>query len=346
LEPGDLLFFDLETTGLSGGSGTLAFLAALGRLVPSGKTFRLRLRIDQYLLLDYPGENDFLEALLGELGSPAPSGRLPLVVSYNGKSFDAQILRTRCLMNGLAPPAFAHIDLLHPARRLWKRLLPNCSQGEIETRVLGLDRTGDVPGALAPEIWFSFLKSGDAGALGGIADHNVRDIRGLASLFVLFTHIAREPLKTRERFLYDAEKLALRWRDLSGRKGLPWDEGERALGAALIRAAADRGYPQAAFAAALDCLNRGSFEEGRRRLRELAGPDWPGERAGPCPEFSRSGELRAAAYRALAIDAEWRLKDREGALRYVEAALEGGEIRDRLKRDLFRRRQRLSIGNL
>jgi uncharacterized protein YprB with RNaseH-like and TPR domain len=336
LEPGDLLFFDLETTGLSGGAGTVAFLAAFGRW--SGRAFR----IDQYLLLDYPGENDFLEALLGELQKTS-SGRVSPVVTYNGKSFDAQILKTRCLINGMAPPAFTHIDLLHPARRLWKRLLPNCSQGEIEARILGLDRTGDLPGALAPEIWFSFLKSGEAGDLERIADHNIRDIRGLASLFTLLTRIAREPLKTREHFLYDTEKLALRWREISGRKDLPWEERERGLGAALIEAAADQGHPQAAFVAALDCLNRGRFEEGRRRLRELTGPDWPGARAGPYPVFPCSGELRAAACRALAIDAEWRLKDREGALRYVEAALEEKEIRETLKRDLFRRRQRLSI---
>jgi uncharacterized protein YprB with RNaseH-like and TPR domain len=344
LKSGDLLFFDLETTGLSGGSGTAAFLAAFGRLASPGGTLRT-LRIDQYLLLDYPGESDFLDALVEELGKPlSPAGGTSPVVTYNGKSFDAQILKTRCLMNGTAPPVFTHIDLLHPARRLWKRLLPNCSQGEIERAVLGLDRSGDVPGALAPEIWFSFLKTGDAGALEGIADHNLRDIRGLASLFILFTQIAREPLETLERFQYDLEKLALRWRETGGRKDLPWKEEERALGSALVKTAADRGCPQAAFAAALDCFNRGCFDEGRLRLRELAGPDWPAEgRSGPGPIFPPSGELRAAAYRALAIDAEWRLRDRRGALKYVEAALDMGEIRESLKRDLFRRRQRLSI---
>jgi uncharacterized protein YprB with RNaseH-like and TPR domain len=341
LRSGDLLFFDLETTGLSGGSGTTAFLAAFGRLAPPGGT----LRIDQYLLLDYPGESDFLDALTGELRKPpSPAGGASPVVSYNGKSFDAQILKTRCLMNGTAPPVFAHIDLLHPARRLWKRLLPNCSQGEIETSVLGLDRSGDVPGALAPEIWFSFLKSGDAGALEGIANHNLRDIRGLASLFVLFTRIAREPLETLEDFQYDLERLALRWRKTSGQRDLPWGAEERALGSVLVKTAADRGCPQAAFAAALDCLNRGCSEEGRLMLRELAGPDWPaGRRAGPGPVFPPSGELRAAACRALAVDAEWRLRDRRGALKYTEAALEAGEIRESLKKDLFRRRQRLSI---
>jgi hypothetical protein len=143
--------------------------------------------------------------------------------------------------------------------------------------------------------------------------------------------------------LYDTEKLALRWREISGRKDLPWEEGERAAGTLLVEAAADRGHPQAAFVAALDCLSRGRLDEGRRRLRELTRPGWPGDRAGSCPVFPCSGELRAAAYRALAIDAEWRLRDREGALRYVEAALEIGEIRERLKKDLARRRQRLSI---
>ncbi|MDR0388096.1 MAG: ribonuclease H-like domain-containing protein, partial [Treponema sp.] len=60
--PGDLLFFDLETTGLSSGAGTVAFLAAFGRMVPGNPN----LEVTQYLLLDYPGEDDFLEAALAE----------------------------------------------------------------------------------------------------------------------------------------------------------------------------------------------------------------------------------------------------------------------------------------
>jgi len=137
----DLLFFDLETTGLSTGAGTIAFLAAFGRLDSAGN-----LRITQYLLLDYPGENDFIEVLLGEFNTGGKGAAT--IVSYNGKCFDSQILTTRCLMNGIVPPEYRHADLLHPSRRLWKRLLPDCSQSTIETGILGIDRTGDIPGAL------------------------------------------------------------------------------------------------------------------------------------------------------------------------------------------------------
>jgi hypothetical protein len=113
---GDLLFFDLETTGL-GGAGTVAFLAAFGRLiVPEGAPMEGRaggpwqLRVDQYLLLDFPGEDAFLEALLPEFGSPGFPGEReaenprPVVVSYNGKAFDTPLLRTRCLMKGIRAP--------------------------------------------------------------------------------------------------------------------------------------------------------------------------------------------------------------------------------------------------
>ena len=203
--PADLLFFDLETTGLSGGAGTVAFLAAFGRFSPQGK-----LVITQYLLLDYPGEPDFVEKVLSEFTSPHFPN--PIVVSYNGKCFDAQILKTRCLMNGLAPPEFLHADLLHPARRLWKGQFSDCSQATIEVSALGLDRSGDISGILAPEIWFSFLRSGENHDLLLVCEHNVKDIIGLAALFLGFHEIASEPFESRKKFCFDQEALALSWR--------------------------------------------------------------------------------------------------------------------------------------
>ena len=205
-QAGELLFFDLETTGLSGGAGTLAFLAAFGRFLGGAKGgVTGRLEITQYLLLDFSGEADFIEKVLKEFDGLAP------VLSYNGKCFDSQILKNRCLMNGFKTPENFNVDLLHPSRRLWKRMLPDCSQATIEVSVLGLDRTGDVSGAMAPEIWFSFLRTGENRELLSVCDHNVKDITGLAAIFLGLTEIAGEPLQSREKYNFDEENLAIFW---------------------------------------------------------------------------------------------------------------------------------------
>jgi uncharacterized protein YprB with RNaseH-like and TPR domain len=329
--PVDMVFFDLETTGLSGGAGTVAFLAAFGRFLPAPPeegAAPFRLRVDQYLLLDYPGEDDFLAALLPEF---AAGSRPPLVLTYNGKSFDTPLLRTRCIMMGRRPTVYAEGDLLHPARRLWKRVLPSCSQGEIETAVLGLDRTGDVGGALAPDIWFAFLKDADPGPLRGICDHNLRDIRGLAALFAALARIAREPLVARDRFRCDGEALALHWR-LSLLRGGAGDLGPGAPGTGreLLAAAAAEGRPRAALVLGLDLIRQGLAAEGRRQILSVA--------RGSC---GAEGPVRAAAYRALAVDAEWRQKKIGEALALVEEALLLEDAGEGQRRDLLRREERL-----
>jgi len=192
----DFLFFDLETTGLSGGAGTVAFLAAFGRV------FAGKLQITQYLLLDYPGENDFLEHVLTELRTENA-----VIVSYNGKCFDSQIIKTRCLMNRIKPPIYLHADLLHPARRLWKSIIQDCSQSSVEKNILGIDRIDDIPGSLAPEIWFEFLKTGATERLMGICDHNLTDIKGLAGILTAMISIAGDLFKT-DKFNYDIERIA------------------------------------------------------------------------------------------------------------------------------------------
>jgi uncharacterized protein YprB with RNaseH-like and TPR domain len=253
--PGDLLFFDLETTGLSSGAGTVAFLAAFGRFVPAAGNAPYRLLVTQYLLLDYPGENDFLEAALKEF-AVSGAGRPPLVVTYNGKTFDAQILKTRCLMNAIPPLDYLHADLLHPARRLWKRVLPSCSQASIETSVLGLDRSDDIPGSQAPDIWFDFLKTGRTEALYGICDHNVKDIYGLARLLSAMAEIARSPLAALEKYRCDAERLALRWwracreERLGAETPMGGDDFER--GKLLLDYAAEKGWKKAMLVRMMD----------------------------------------------------------------------------------------------
>jgi uncharacterized protein YprB with RNaseH-like and TPR domain len=371
LTPGQFLFFDLETTGLSGGAGTTAFLAAFGRFTVSDPVPKKQgsgagplekgegtLEVTQFLLLDYPGEPDFLQAVLAEAGSCFADSPEPVfLTTYNGKAFDTQILKTRCLLNGLAVPPLLQADLLYPARRLWKRILPNCSQATIETMVLGLDRTGDLPGSMAPGIWFNFLRAGadfsggpETAALLGICDHNVKDIFGLAALFRSFTEIAASPLDAVRRFYCDGENLALRWRRTARpavQPGLwdkplsPGDRGKLETNARRLLEAAAESYPRSCLRLAFDLSGRGCYEEARKHLRALrnwqdretaAGrkPAVPG-RSGPKPETVPPAyrppveipvTVKALALRALAVDADRRLGKRDLALSYIEEALD------------------------
>jgi uncharacterized protein YprB with RNaseH-like and TPR domain len=329
----ELLFFDLETTGLSGGAGTLAFLAAFGRFkAPAG------IEITQYLLLDYPGENGFIERVTEEFKSPSP----PFVVSYNGKCFDSQILRNRCLMNGIMTPGYHQVDLLHPARRLWKRVLPDCSQATVETAILGLDRAGDVPGALAPDIWFSFLRSGENRELLLICDHNVRDITGLASMFLAMGEIAAEPFETgREsggKYRFDEEALALCWARAARNNPSFYGEEEKRTGGLLLESAARRGFPLAGSALAADFFKEGRCPEARALLKSIAEGGSGGYAGNNIPV---SGCLKAAVLRSLAVDAEWRLGDIPLAASYASSALAVPGITGALKSGLEKRLSRL-----
>jgi len=165
-----LLFYDLETTGLSGGAGTLAFLAGFGWVEND------RLIINQYFLHDFPGEIDFL-LLIKELLTDDK-----ILVSYNGKSFDHPLLRTRFLMKGLKLPSISEIDLLHTSRRLWKNRLPSCRLGVIEDRILDIHRVNDIPGIEVPDIYFDFLKTNKSEPLEGVFKHHLQDIKSLAFL--------------------------------------------------------------------------------------------------------------------------------------------------------------------
>lgn len=167
--------FDLETTGLSGGAGTVAFLAAFARPAEGGAV-----EISQYFMDDYPAEPAFIAAVDAELALAAP------LISYNGSSFDLPLYRGRCVMNGVRPrlPSRA-VDLLHTARRLYKRSVGECSLASIERAVLGMERGPDLPGALVPEAYFRYLREGYHDELGLAMDHNAADVRALLELYWL-----------------------------------------------------------------------------------------------------------------------------------------------------------------
>lgn len=182
-EPGEhtlrsLLFFDTETTGL-GGSGTVAFLFGLGRIVEAG------FEVTQYLLPDYDDEHAVLEQILADFSSQN------VLVTYNGTTFDLPLVKDRMVINRVARtlPVTGHVDLLHPVRRLFSRRLQDCSLASVERQIFSYFRQDDVAGYLIPSLYFEWLHSEEPAGLSGILEHNRQDIVTLYALLNRITAI-------------------------------------------------------------------------------------------------------------------------------------------------------------
>jgi uncharacterized protein YprB with RNaseH-like and TPR domain len=166
------VFLDTETTGLSGGTGTYAFLIGLGTIESD------RVVVRQYVMRDYDEEPALLDAVGRQLAQH------DAVVTYNGKSFDVPLIETRFIASrrpGSPIPA-AHLDLLYPARRLLRGHLDRCALGDVEQSVLGYRRLDDLPSWMIPSVFFQFVREGDARLLGGVLEHNRDDILSLLAL--------------------------------------------------------------------------------------------------------------------------------------------------------------------
>jgi uncharacterized protein YprB with RNaseH-like and TPR domain len=167
-----LLFVDLETTGLAGGAGTYAFLVGCAWF--DGGSFRIR----QFFLTSFSAERALLEAVAEVAGDAST------VVTYNGKTFDLPLMETRFVLHRKATPfsGMPHLDMLHPARRLWRGDDEGCSLTTIERTLCGHVREGDVPGFEIPARYFHYVRSGDAVPLGAVFEHNRLDLLSLAFL--------------------------------------------------------------------------------------------------------------------------------------------------------------------
>ena len=189
LDPGRFAFLDTETTGLVGGTGTYAFLVGVGRCEGN------RFRIAQFFMRD-PAEEPALLTALAEFLQPCDA-----LVTFNGKAFDAPLLNARCVTNRLTLPltSVAHLDLLPLARRLWRDRLPSRALGCLEAQILGATRTGeDVEGWLIPELYFDYLRTGDARPLKGVFYHNAMDVLAMAALFGHVARLLEDPFSVRE----------------------------------------------------------------------------------------------------------------------------------------------------
>ncbi|MCI5662075.1 MAG: ribonuclease H-like domain-containing protein [Clostridia bacterium] len=177
------LFLDTETTGLSHGAGTVAFLVGVGFLENN------YFRIEQYLMRDYADEPDLIDRLANRMDA------FDCVCTFNGRSFDMPLLEQRFTMCRLRHRwrDLENIDLLHPAKRAWKLRLGSCRLGNLEEKILNMPRIDDLPGSEVPQRYFDFLKTGNLDLLEDIILHNRQDIATLQTLLVRLCALYAEP---------------------------------------------------------------------------------------------------------------------------------------------------------
>lgn len=172
LDPSRLLFFDTETTGLAGGTGTRAFM------IGAADWHAGALRIRQLTITTMAAEAAMLDAFGEWVASDT------VLVSYNGKCYDAPLLATRYRLARRSNPlaGLAHVDLLYPSRRRWRGVYENCRLATIERQVLQVVREDDLPGSEAPAAWLSYLRGGSAHTLRRVLAHNHQDVVSLSRL--------------------------------------------------------------------------------------------------------------------------------------------------------------------
>jgi uncharacterized protein YprB with RNaseH-like and TPR domain len=183
LQAGQLLYLDTETTGLSGGAGTLAFLIGTGFFEKDDFVIR------QYFMRDYNEETAML-AELQELFADHKG-----FVTFNGKSFDINLLQSRFISNRFKPffRDFPNVDLLYPSRRVWGLKLESCRLSSLEESILGQYRQDDIPGAQIPSVYFKYVEDRDASEIKRVISHNEMDILSMVSLLIKLSTMMNNP---------------------------------------------------------------------------------------------------------------------------------------------------------
>jgi uncharacterized protein len=329
------LFVDLETTGLSGGAGTVAFLVGCGWFDMGA--FQVR----QFLLTSYASERALLCAVAECFGATS------LLVTYNGKTFDVPVMETRWQFHRMPLPleSVRHFDMLHPARRLWRTREGTvgdgseggCRLGTLERVLCGVTRVGDIPGMDIPARYFRFLRSGDAFPLEPVLEHNRLDLISLAAVCAHAVQLVEDGIM---RCRDAAEALALgkvyeragcvdraiaAYERAASDPSAHLDVGLEAIYRLGLRLRRDRRYAEAA-----DCWRRLLDVKQGRHGR----PDSAEATSKPRQSASRGGgrstllaPLRQYAVEALAIHHEHRERDYEGAKELTLQLLDEGDGR-------------------
>ncbi|NBC12135.1 MAG: hypothetical protein GVY09_02095 [Gammaproteobacteria bacterium] len=297
-DPAGWVALDTETSGLAGGTGTWVFVVGLARWRTD------RLELVQYLLTRLDAEADLLAQVAADLAAAE------LLLSYNGKTFDVPLLAARLRLARLADAVSdqPHLDLLHPVRRAFAGVWPDCRLASVERCLLGHERADDLPGAEAPAAWLDWLRRGDGRRLGAVLAHNRVDLLSVAALPARLAAVHRAPA------VHGGDVLRIaRWRLAAGDRA-----GARQLLAA---------------AAALD----GPAQHLLARLHLRAG-DW---RAAVSLWEPLADDGDVAALEALAKYYEHRAKDPRQALAYARALPAGPDTEHRCRRLMDK-----ALGNL
>ncbi len=199
-------FIDTETTGLGGGAGVYCFMVGVGTfeayqpyapdqlpVEPDPNASPTHFVVRQFFMRNPAEEGALLVALADLLA------RYVMTVTFNGRSFDLPLLRLRYTQNRRFLPLHndaallradrPHLDLLMPARRVWRRRLQSCRLINLEQMILGLHRSeDDVPGYLIPELYQHFVHTGQADAMRRVFYHNHEDI---VTMVALADHLSR-----------------------------------------------------------------------------------------------------------------------------------------------------------
>lgn len=304
-DPTKWLFLDTETTGLSGGTGTYAFLVGLAWWDSGG------LQVEQLFMRDFHEEHSILHELSARLAER------PVLVTFNGKSFDWPLLENRFTMTRAikTPKIAAHLDLLHPSRALWKLRLGSVRLVELERHVLdaprlGWDRVDDVHSAMIPQHYFDYIRGGPAEPLAAVIRHNQMDLRGLAAILARIDGL----LAAAERADEDVESL-----DLFGLSRFLHKRGDRDRAHAACSQALDIGLPaehrpRARRELAQHAKRRGDHEHAVSLWQELAA-----EAASSAEEAAVIDAIHACEQLAMYYERRERNLDR--AVEFIRLAL-------------------------
>lgn len=316
--PGRWLFLDTETTGLAGGTGTYPFLVGIAWWDAGG------LQVEQLFMRDFGEEH----SLLCELA--ARFAERPVLLTFNGKSFDWPLLENRFTMTRAisVPKLAAHLDLLHPARALWKLRLGSVRLIELERHILDAARLGwhredDVSSAQIPQYYFDYLRGGPCHPLAGVVRHNQMDLRGLAALFGKIDALLAS---------HEAERKGVDSLDLFGLSRFLERRGESHRARAACAQALDLGLPaelrpRARHDLALLAKRQGDYAAAAALWHELACDPQDGVHA--CEQ--------------LAIHYERRAKDLERAAEFARLGLAKLQRVERHSRDPYAENRALRL---